>query len=181
LGNLVPRREWQQGDVASLFNSARESPLVLGTHTGETARNNLASLGDKLLQQPNIAVMDRVDLLHAELADLLAPEELASTTGSARTTWSTSTWAATAGTIPRGTLWTISRRTLWTVSRRTIWTVSRRTVWAIPCWALWTIPCWTLGCGTLWRARCCCYCAGLISHGFLLLSSRPAFRIRSAE
>jgi hypothetical protein len=170
LGNLVPRREWQQGDVASLFNSARESPLVLGTHTGETARNDLASLGDKLLQQPNIPVMDRVDLLHAELADLLAPEELASTTGSARTTWSTSTWSAASGTIPRGPVWTVSRWTLWTVSCWTIRTISRRTIAGR-----------TLGCGALGRARCCCYCAGLISHGFLLLSSRPAFRIRSAE
>src|SRR5882724_9076299 len=74
---LVPRCKRQQGNVASLFNSARESPLVRGTHTSQAARNNLAPLGHELLQQAYIAVMDRVDLLHAELANLLAPEELA--------------------------------------------------------------------------------------------------------
>jgi hypothetical protein len=74
---LVPRREWQQGDVAGLLNGARESPLVRGADTGQTAGNNLAPLGDELLQQPHIAVVDGVDLLHAELTDLLAPEELA--------------------------------------------------------------------------------------------------------
>jgi hypothetical protein len=75
---LVPGREWQQGDVASLLNGARESPLVLGANTGQAAGNNLASLGNEPLQQAHIAVVDRVDLLHAELADLLAPEELPS-------------------------------------------------------------------------------------------------------
>jgi hypothetical protein len=132
---------------------------VRGTHTSQAAGNNLASLGDKLLQQAYVAVVDRIDLLHAELADLLAPEELASTTWSARTTWSTSTWAAATGTITRWTVWAIPCGTVWTISRRTLWTITGR----------------TLGCGALRRARCCCYCAGLISHGFLLLSSRPAF------
>jgi hypothetical protein len=132
---------------------------VRGTHTSQAAGNNLASLGDKLLQQAYVAVVDRIDLLHAELADLLAPEELASTTWSARTTWSTSTWAAATGTITRWTVWAVSRWTVWTIPRRTLWTITGR----------------TLGCGALRRARCCCYCAGLISHGFLLLSSRPAF------
>jgi hypothetical protein len=114
--------------------------------------------------------VDGVDLLHAEFANLLAPEELASArTRSARTTWSTSTGAAATGTISRGAIWTISRWTVWTVSRRALWTVPSGTVAGR-----------TLGCGALRRARCCCYCAGLISHGFLLLSSRPAFRIRSA-
>jgi hypothetical protein len=106
--------------------------------------------------------VDRVDLLHAELADLLAPEELASArTGSTRTAWATSAGAAATGTIPRWTVWAIPGGTLWTIPCRT---VSRRAVAGR-----------TLGCGALRRARCCCYCAGLISHGFLLLSSRPAF------
>ena len=47
-------------------------------HTGQAPRNDLATLGDKALQQANIAVGDGVDLLGAELANLLAPEELAS-------------------------------------------------------------------------------------------------------
>jgi hypothetical protein len=135
---------------------------VRGTHTSQAAGNNLASLGDKLLQQAYVAVVDRIDLLHAELADLLAPEELPSTTGSARTTWSTSTWAAATGTITRWTLWAIPCGTLWTIPRR-------------------TITGWTLGCGALRRARCCCYCAGLISHGFSSSFFPPGlFFIRSA-
>ena len=46
---------------------------------GQPARNDLAALGDKALQQANVAVGDGIDLLRAELADLLAAEELAST------------------------------------------------------------------------------------------------------
>jgi hypothetical protein len=71
-----------------------------GTHTSQAAGNNLAPFGHELLQQAHIAVVDGVDLLHAELADLLAPEELASArTRSARTTRSTATGAAATGTI----------------------------------------------------------------------------------
>jgi len=61
-------------------------------HTGQATRNDLPTLGDKTLQQANVAVRDGVDLLGAELADLLAPEELsaagAATTGSAGRPWS---------------------------------------------------------------------------------------------
>ena len=49
-----------------------------GADAGQTARNDLAALGHEALQQPHIAVADGVDLLGAELADLLAPEELPS-------------------------------------------------------------------------------------------------------
>ena len=64
-------------------------------HTGQATRNDLATLGNEALQQTNITVGDGVDLLSAELADLLAPEELASAGTAARTacgtwrTWST--------------------------------------------------------------------------------------------
>ena len=51
----------------------------------QAARNDLAALGDKALQQANVAVGDGVDLLGAELADLLAPEELASARAAAGT------------------------------------------------------------------------------------------------
>ena len=54
-----------------------------GAHAGQPARHNLAALGHKPLQQTNIAIRNRVDLLGAELADLLAAEELAATAGSA--------------------------------------------------------------------------------------------------
>jgi hypothetical protein len=59
-------------------------------HTRQAARNDLAALRDKTLQQADVAVGDGVDLLGAELADLLAPEELAATgaaTGSAGRPW----------------------------------------------------------------------------------------------
>jgi hypothetical protein len=97
--------------------------------------------------------VNRVDLLHAKLADLLAPEKFASA-GTARSPWaagSTSAGAAPTGTIPCGPIGTVS------------------------CWAVWTIAGRPLGCRALGRAWCCCCCAGLFSHGFLLLSSRPAF------
>jgi hypothetical protein len=168
---LVPRREWQQGDVAGLLNSACESALVRRTHTSQPAGNNLASLGDELLQQAHIAIVNRVDLLHAELADLLAPEELASArTRSARTTGSPATGATTTTgrTIPRGTVWTIPGGALWTITRWTIWTVSRRTVAR-----------WTLGRGAFGRARCCCYSAGFLSHGFPSSFFPPVFSRRN--
>ena len=53
-------------------------------HARQPARNDLAALRDKALQQTNVAVGDRVDLLRAELADLLAPEELAAARAAAR-------------------------------------------------------------------------------------------------
>jgi hypothetical protein len=110
--------------------------------------------------------VDRVNLLHAELADLLAPEKLASTR-TARSTRAAGSTSARA-TSPCGTVGTISRWTLGSIACRTVRTVS--------CWtvARWTISRRTLGCRTL-IARCCYCCAGLFSHGFLLLSSRPAF------
>jgi hypothetical protein len=150
---LVPRGKWQQSDVARLFDGAGQPPLVCGADTGQAAGNNLPPLRDELLQQPNIAVVDRVDLLHAELADLFAPEELASS-GTARSTGATGTAPARAAS--------------------TSGTVSCWSIRTIPCWSIRTVARWTLCCRTL-SARCCCCCAGLFSHGFLLLSSRPAF------
>jgi hypothetical protein len=101
---------------------------VGGANTGQAAGNNLAPLGDELLQQTHIAVVDRVDLLHAELADLLAPEELPSARA-ARPTWTTPTRAASA----RTTGWTI-----WTVARGTIRTVAGGTIRTIAGWTIWT-------------------------------------------
>ena len=59
-----------------------------GADTGQAAGHNLAALGNEALQQAHVTVRNRVDLLRAELADLLAPEELAAArtaTGTART------------------------------------------------------------------------------------------------
>ena len=58
-----------------------------GANAGKTAGHNLATLGNELLQQAHIAIVDSIDLLDAEFANLLAAEELASATaGAAGTT-----------------------------------------------------------------------------------------------
>src|SRR5207247_9740481 len=48
-------------------------------NTGQAARHNPATLGDKLREQPVILVIDGLNLLHAKLANLLAPEIFAAT------------------------------------------------------------------------------------------------------
>jgi hypothetical protein len=65
-------------------------------NSGQAARNDLATLSNEALQQANVAIGDGVDLLRAELADLLAPEELSAArtaTGSAGRTRSARTGA----------------------------------------------------------------------------------------
>src|SRR5712675_2677817 len=89
-GKLEARSEGQQRDVARLFDGQAEPALMPCAHTGQATRNDLAALRDKTLQQADVAVGDGVNLLGAELADLLAPEELAATgaaTGSTRRPW----------------------------------------------------------------------------------------------
>src|SRR5271165_4302138 len=80
---LVPCGKRQQGDVPSLLDGAGQAALVGGANAGEPAGHNLPTLSHKPLQQPNIAVRDRVNFLSTELANLLAAEELATTAGSA--------------------------------------------------------------------------------------------------
>src|SRR5580692_4640853 len=43
---------------------------------GDSARNNLAALGNERLQHSDVLVIDVIDLLDAEPANLLAPEIL---------------------------------------------------------------------------------------------------------
>jgi hypothetical protein len=81
---LVARGKCKQGDVARLLDGLRKPPLMACADTRQAAGNDLATLSHELLQQANIAVGDRIDLFRAELAYLLAPEELAS--AAARTT-----------------------------------------------------------------------------------------------
>ena len=87
---LVPCGKRQQRDVPRLLDGARQTALVCGANAAQPPRNNLAALGHKLLQQPHVAVRNPVDLLGAELADLLAAEKLSPSAGtagaSARTT-----------------------------------------------------------------------------------------------
>src|SRR5271156_6689298 len=78
--------EGEQRNVARLLDRQAQAALVAGADTRQTARNDLAPLSYKTLQQANVAVGDRIDLLRAELADLLAAEELAAARTAARAT-----------------------------------------------------------------------------------------------
>jgi hypothetical protein len=48
--------------------------LVAGTAPGNPPRNDLASLGDEVLQPANVLIIDQVYFFRAELADLAAAE-----------------------------------------------------------------------------------------------------------
>jgi len=77
----------QQSDIASLLDRGRESPLVWRANPGQPPWDNLPALRHELSEQAYVLVVDCLDLLHAEFADLLAPEILASAL--ARTTGTT--------------------------------------------------------------------------------------------
>jgi hypothetical protein len=77
LRTLVTSCKRQQSNVPSLLDGAGKAALVRGANASETPGNDLAALSDKPLQQANVAVRDGIDFLGAELADLLATEELA--------------------------------------------------------------------------------------------------------
>ena len=80
---LVPGGKRQQRNVSRLLDGARQTALMRGANTAQTARNNLAALGNELLQKPNVLVWNPVDLFRAELAHLFAAEELSASAGSA--------------------------------------------------------------------------------------------------
>jgi hypothetical protein len=79
----VPRGKRQQGDIPGLLDGAGESALMCGANAGEPPGHDLAAFGHKSLQQPYVAVGNRVNLLGTELADLLAAEELSPSAGAA--------------------------------------------------------------------------------------------------
>src|SRR5438067_13276345 len=78
--------ERKQRNVARLLDGKRETTLVAGADTSQAARHNLATFCHEALKQADVAVADGVDLLGAELADLLAAKELASPGTAARAT-----------------------------------------------------------------------------------------------
>jgi hypothetical protein len=83
-GSLVPGGKRQQGDVPGLLDGAGQAALVRGANACEPSGHDLSALSHKPLQKPHIAVGNRVDLLGAELANFLAPEELSAAAGSTR-------------------------------------------------------------------------------------------------
>ena len=71
------RRERKQGDVPRPLDGQGQLALVLGAGAEHPARQDLAPLGDEPREQLHVLVVDVVDLVRAELADLAAPEEIA--------------------------------------------------------------------------------------------------------
>src|SRR5208282_719225 len=91
---LRAARKRQQRDIARLLDGPRQTALVRCAHARQASRSYLPALRYELGQQTHIFVIDRFDLLDAELANLLAPEELAAaftgtagTSAGTRTTW----------------------------------------------------------------------------------------------
>ena len=82
-GVLVSGGKRQQRDVSRLLDGARQAALMRGANTAQASWNNLAALCNELLKKPYILVRNSVDLLRAELAHLLAAEELSASAGSA--------------------------------------------------------------------------------------------------
>ena len=91
----MPCGERQQGDVPSLLDGTGQAALVRGTNAGEPPRHDLATLRDKPLQEPDIAVRDGVDFLGAEFTDFFAAEKLAAAAGS--TGGPSAGWASATG------------------------------------------------------------------------------------
>jgi hypothetical protein len=80
---LVAGRKRQQSDIARLLDGPCQPALMGGAYAGEAPGYYLAPLGDKLLQQAYVAIVDGIDLLDTKLADLLAAKELASSAAGA--------------------------------------------------------------------------------------------------
>jgi hypothetical protein len=77
------RRVRQQRELTRANDGDAQSALMLRARAGNPPRQHLAALGDKAAQQLDVLVVDVVDLVRAELADLAAPEKAAATTLSA--------------------------------------------------------------------------------------------------
>jgi hypothetical protein len=58
--------------MTSPLDGDRKRALMLGAGSGLTAWLNLASVGNVPAKSSNILVVDRADLIHAEIADLAA-------------------------------------------------------------------------------------------------------------
>ena len=66
--------------------ASRQSPLMRCANSGQAAWNDLAALRHKLGEQPDVFVIDRLNFLHAKLANFLAAKIFASALAA--------TWAA---------------------------------------------------------------------------------------
>jgi hypothetical protein len=102
-----PSRKRQQGNVASLLDGGGKTTLVRSANSRQPAWHDFAAFGHELGQQPNVLVVDSLNLFDAKLADLLTPEILA--TAFAPSARSTRTRSAAIATAVRaiGTIWTL--------------------------------------------------------------------------
>src|SRR4051812_29857643 len=66
-----------EGKAARALDCDRDLTLVLGAVAGDATGNDLAALGDEVLQRRLVLEVDRGRLLGAEPADLLAAEAAA--------------------------------------------------------------------------------------------------------
>src|SRR3954470_20819403 len=72
---LLVRGERDQRQMARPLDGLLQGALVVGTGTRNPPRQDLRALGNELLEQLDVFVVDVVDLVGAELTDLPPPEE----------------------------------------------------------------------------------------------------------
>src|SRR5262245_27092945 len=72
LGVLVRRHVRQQGHRARALDRVGQLPLMPRAAAGDAARNDLAALGHEAAEATHVFVVDEVDLVRAELANLPA-------------------------------------------------------------------------------------------------------------
>src|SRR5882672_12409294 len=65
-----------QREIARALDRRRELPLVMSARSGDSRRNDLAVLADEVFEQIDVLVVDPLDLLRGEAAELAALEEL---------------------------------------------------------------------------------------------------------
>jgi len=61
----------EQGDVTGTLERDREAPLVTSACSRHATGQDLASLANEAAKARNLLVVDEVDLLHTEVANLL--------------------------------------------------------------------------------------------------------------
>src|SRR5947209_5524282 len=87
----LPRGKWQQRNIPRPLDRRRQSALVRCAYSSEPTRHDLPPLRHKLPEQTHVLIVNVVDLFHAELADLFAPEKFpsaAALTSTGSTIWS---------------------------------------------------------------------------------------------
>jgi len=75
-------RKGKECNVAGLLDSPGQGSLVRRAGSCQAARKDLPPLGNERPDQPNIFVVDKIDLFHAKLADLAPTKVLPAATRS---------------------------------------------------------------------------------------------------